>query len=333
MKTGLMLRQEVPKDKERIMFDSIYEVDDMWIWLFFMLHKKFEFNHSEIWMWNGGPRSVRYLDDFIEWWWREFPIDNLNFDFIFSRGGFKEYMPVMQACSKAFKLYYGAIFKARFNPKANGDLTDYNLVLADSRKQFLELKDSGYEVHKFLKPACGNIFYPISKEKIYDVVFIANAKQKKIKGHKWFLEIMDGSGLKILQIGNTDPEIIELAKNLDLNITFNGWVPRKDIPELACMARVGVCCSEGDSCPRVIPEMLCMDIPVVVRDNDGLYIWDDYFYDDSCVRIDGSDFVHALKYVLDKEREFKPRKFYQKYFSLQKVVDNLASKIKGIADW
>ena len=40
MDTGLFLRQQVPKDEERITFNSLEEVDDMWIHLFYKLHKK-----------------------------------------------------------------------------------------------------------------------------------------------------------------------------------------------------------------------------------------------------------------------------------------------------
>ncbi|GAH05075.1 unnamed protein product [marine sediment metagenome] len=149
-KTGLLLRQKVPKDKERITFDTMYEIDDMWIWLFYMIHSKLKLEHSEVWMHGGGPRVTRYEDNFVERWYETYPIEP-RFDIIFSRGGFKEYIPVMQANSQAIKLYYGAIYKARFNPKASGDTVDYNIVLADSQSQYDELKQHGYNVIKYME--------------------------------------------------------------------------------------------------------------------------------------------------------------------------------------
>ena len=62
------------------------------------------------------------------------------------------------------------------------------------------------------------MFLPHDYDPKYDVVFIANGTQKNLKGHKWFLEQMDGSGLKILQMGFPDKEIIEYANNFNIDI-------------------------------------------------------------------------------------------------------------------
>ena len=285
-------------------------------------------NESEIWMWNGNGREIFYENWLKEIWHNKFPTNNFYPDFIFSRGGFREYLPVMKANPNAYKIYYGAIFKKRFNPANIGDNITYNLVLADSRTQSDELLRQGYTVHKLLKPACENIFKPVKSIKYFDVVFIANAKQKAFKGHEWFLRQMKDTGLRILQIGNTDNELIKLASHLGLNITFTGWVPRKDVPELACSAKVGVCCSTGDSCPRIVPEMLAMNIPVVVRENSGLHIWNDYFdIGGGCVGAEDDNFVGVLGDVIKYYDWYGPNLFYHDNLRLELAVDRLVEDI------
>ena len=327
MKTGLLLRQQVPPDKERVTFDYLSDVDDLWIWFFYNLHQKLNLLRSEIWLWGGESRTVKYDDGFHERWFPKYPTDE-KFDFIFSRGGFQEYIPVMASNVKAFKLYYGAIYKARFNPKANGDPINYDLVLADSRLQFDQLTQTGYSAVKFRKPACESIFKPVEKEKEYDIVFIANATQKHGKNHKWFFEKMKGTGLKILQIGNLDNEVVHWAKDNGLNIKFTGWIPRKFIPQRACSAKIGVCCSVGDSSPRVIPEMLAMGLPIVVCKSPKLFVWEDYFLDPCSKLVDEKDFVDAVKEQISNYDKLQPEKFYKKNFSLEVSSRILATIIQ-----
>jgi glycosyltransferase involved in cell wall biosynthesis len=327
MDTGLFLRQQVPKDEERITFNSLEEVDDMWIHLFYKLHKKLGLKHSEIWMWGGGPREVKYESGFVEKWFPEFPSNGLIPDFIFSRGGFKEYIPVMDRNPNAYKMYYGAIYKERFNPKANGDYNEYDLVLTDSEMQYDKIKASGYKPFKLLKPCAENIFKKHDAEKKYDILFMANAKQKKIKGHKWFYDVMRGQNYKILQIGNVDVETMEWGHGLDIDYT--GWIPRKDIPEIACRAKVGVCCSTGDSCPRVIPEMQAMGIPVVIRNSPGLHLWDNLMgYDSCCVMSEEFGFLKAIDLFIENYKHIDSRLFYERNLSLDKVSDELINEIR-----
>ena len=329
MKKALLLRQQVPPDKERITFNSLEEVDDMWIFLFDKICENLEIENREVWMWNGS-REIRYSKNLVEKWFPQYPTDR-KFDFIFSRGGFRQYIPVMQANIQALSLYYGAIFKKRQNPSAVGDTTKYDLVLADSKEQYNQLKESGYNVHKFLKPACENIFKPIKKEKKYDVVFIANAAQKHHKGHEWFFKKMAGSDLSILQIGNLDRNLLDLAANLKLKIQFTGYIKRKYIPEMACQAKVGVCCSTGDSCPRIIPELLAMDIPVVIRKNDGLFIWDDYKTEAACFFAEEYGFKNVLESYVANYNNFKsPRIVYNENFSIDISARNIANRIREL---
>ena len=321
------MRQQVPKDKERITFSSLEEVDDMWIHLFYKLHKKLGLKHSEVWMWGGGPREVVYEKGFIEKWFPEFPVNGFIPDFIFSRGGFKQYIPIMNRNPNAYKMYYGAIYKERFNPKANGDYNQYDLVLTDSRMQYDEIKESGYKPFKFLKPCAENIFKELDVEKEYDILFMANAKQKKIKGHKWFFDTMRGQNYKILQIGNLDAEVLGWCDGLDID--FKGWIPRREIPEVACKAKIGVCCSTGDSCPRVIPEMQAMGLPVVIRDSPNLHLWDDFIgYDSCCIMKDKYGFLKAIDMFIENYNYLNTADFYEENLSLDKISDELVNEIR-----
>lgn len=327
MNTGLLLRQKVPVDKERITFNRLEDIDDMWIWLYRSICRKLGLDHSEVWMW-GGVRSILYEKGLIENWYQELPTDIYYPDLIFSRGGFAEYLPVMANNPQAFKIYYGAIYKDRLNPRAVGDNTPYNIVLADNDKQLEELSGAGYRALKFLKPACEQIFKPVDVEKKYDVLFVGNAKQKAIKGHEWLFNVLKNTGWSILQIGNTDEELISLALNLGLDITFIGWIPRKEIPALACQAKVGVCCSVGDSCPRVIPEMLAMGIPVVVKGSEKLFIWEDYFKNVGTRRVTSdSYFIATIKLFLEHYHKLNTRRFYDDNFSINKCADNIVNEI------
>jgi glycosyltransferase involved in cell wall biosynthesis len=327
LKTALLLRQQVPPDKERITFNSLSSVDDMWIHLFIKLCEKLDIECGEIWMWGGGPREVRYTDNIVEKWFPTYPTDR-QFDFIFARGGFQQYLPVMKSSPLATRVYYGAIYKDRFNPRAMGDNTNYDIVLADSQAQFDQLTKSGYRAFKFLKPACENIFKPIKHGKTFDVLFIGNALQKATKGHEWLLRKLEGSGLNVLQIGRLDRQVLALASRLHLSIEFTGWIPRLFIPLTACRARVGVCCSIGDSCPRIIPEMLAMGIPIVVKKNDKLFIWEDYFTDPCSVLVDENNFIEALKNHVANYDKFDARNFYRNNFTLEASANSLVEKIR-----
>ena len=344
MKKGLLLRQQVPIDKDRITFNSFSEIDDMWIWLFYMLSRKLNFNSSEIWIWGSGSRKVQYSSNFLEYWYPNFfnaisDAQSRNFepDFIFSRGGFTQYIPVMQKYVGAFKLYYAAIHKPRINPKTVGDLTDYNLILADSQIQYNQLSESGFEVHKFLKPACEQMFNPVINDNPeYDIVFMSNTPhQKARKGHKFLFEQLSGTNLSLLVIGIIDDEILGYAKQYGINVHFTNEVRRKEIKYLACKAKIGVCCSLQDSCPRVIPEMLAMNIPIVVRKADNLFIWDDYFKDGYAALVEDDKFLDTVRHYVDNYGDLKKDNgvadFYLSNFSLEISSMRLAEDIKKIA--
>lgn len=328
MRKAVLLRQKVPSDVERITFNSYAEIDDVWMTLFYTMCKKLDVAMVESWNW-GGYRYNHLTSDFVErWMWSFNECAELDEpDLIFARGGFKEYIQVMKQYPNAFKMYYGA--GKRYNPLAVPDATKYDLVLVDTEEQKEEVEKYGYRVELLIKPACENIFgfEPVAKQ--YDVVFIANAPQKKLKGHKWLFDQLVGTGVSIIQIGYTDREVLKWASDRRLNINFVGWVPRKVIPVFACRARVGVVSStDYESCPRVIPELLLMNLPIVVRDTTR--VSDLYVNRDTGRFASDGDFVGVLQDVLDNEQSYLPYEYYKTYLTTDIAASRLAEAINEI---
>ena len=102
----------------------------------------------------------------------------------------------------AVKIYYGA--GKRFYPTR---YDNYNLFLVDSRKQLKTIRAKHKRAALFIKPAA-TLFKPVNVEKKYDICFVANAGQAKIKRHNLFLRAFAGSRFKILNLGNTNKKLI-----------------------------------------------------------------------------------------------------------------------------
>jgi len=321
---ALLLRQKVPPDANRITFPSFEEIDDMWMLLFYRACKRLGFSSVEVWNW-GGTRYVEYdAEDsvrFIERWLPNYWPDGASIfspddvQLVFARGGFREYIPILNYFKNAVKIYYGA--GKRHNPKMLDDPTDYNAVLCDTKEQEKELTSAGYTAFTFIKPACDTIFHPWKAEKYYDVVFIANAPQRQLKGHDFLFDVLKGTHLHLLVIGIADASVISCATLRGVNSTFTGWVPRKVIPQLACRAKIGVCCSTSyESCPRVIPEYLAMDIPILVR-SSVRFNTDLYVTPETGMSADDHTFLKTLEYMVHNYTKFTPRKYYEEHLSLE----------------
>ena len=128
----------------------------------------------------------------------------------------------------------------------------------------------------------------------------------------------------MLRVGPVDPWF---TKAKHLQVAWTGLLPRREIPKYACRAQVGVVCDNGkwDSGPRILPEMLAMDIPVIVR---------------SCVRAsrkyiteqtgmlvgeDRQEFVSALVRLLSSD--LHPVKYYREHLSLPRAAERLSKAI------
>jgi len=183
---------------------------------------------------------------------------------IMDRGGYGAYRPVLDSCPDALKIYYGA--GQRFCPPAG---RHYDLVLVDTPLQARIVSQACQHsfVDLFIKPAAENLFAPVPVETVFDLVFVAHTP-KPFKGHEWLIERVP-SWARILRIGTPDPWFTRVKEEGLLDVEFTGLLRPEDIPAQACRARTGVVCDDGlhDSAPRVLPELLAMDIPVLMRDS------------------------------------------------------------------
>lgn len=249
-------------------------------------------------------------------------------EIIFNRGGYEQYVPVLQACPGALKIYYGA--GKRWLP---ADGIRYDLILVDTEEQRVAVapKHTSSKVVVFHKPAADGIFYPreVAKKR-YALVVIAHTP-KPYKGLRWLAKRIP-PGFNVLRIGEPDPWFIE-AMDRGVDVTFTGRLPRAEVPGRACWASLGVVCSdnEPDSGPRILPELLAMDIPVLLRDTvrvdaaayitptSGMMVHDGY-----------RNFERQAYVAYANLSQFHPRGHYQGRFGLRVAAHNILKAIERL---
>ncbi len=319
----LFLRGQVPQDRDprQIMFDDLESNDDMWTQLAAALC---EDGYGEIWYWIGhGYYPSRYrdkttlCDNFVERWVPDFAKSTVSFtpDVIFARGGFKQYDTILKRYPKAFKIYYGA--GKRIYPK---DMFNrYNLILNDTPRQVAKTRKTYPKIRTelFIKPAAENIFKPGTVPKKYNVIFVANNHPKGIKGHAFALPLLHN--IKAVQVGISS----EKHQRKFPTVHFTGWIPRKKVPRFYSQSKVAIICVDStDSCPRVIPEALACNCPILLLDsvncNRDLYI------SPKTGNVSTkSEFVSRLNYIIDNYDEFRPREYYESNLSIICSVESI----------
>jgi glycosyltransferase involved in cell wall biosynthesis len=324
---AIFLRGAVPpahEHPEKLLYDKIENCDDMWTQLFYYFLKEVD-GRGEL-LYNGNPR-VFTVDSYFTEKWLNFKQYNpaVEPDVIICRGGFPYYDDFIKRFPNAKKVYYGA--GRRFWPTT--DFTDYDLFLVDDPIQFETIKAKGKNVEMLLKPAA-TMFKPYDIQKRYDVCFMANAAQRKIKRHDLFIKAVANSGLSVLNLGNTDPELIEMAEKMGADITWAGWSLRQFLPEKISQCRVGVCASgpDIDSCPRVIPEYLACGLPIVTTD---VKFWKEkYITPNTGMIVSDNDLVSGIKTVLDMIDAYSPREYYDQNIGMEVAAKRLKKQINGL---
>jgi len=310
-----------PKDEhpEKLRYKNIEQCEDVWTQLFYY-YLKYSGNTGEL-LYQGGCKVKKVDESYTEKW-----VPSLKGykpeakpRMIICRGGFGYYDSFIERFPAAKKIYYGA--GKRFYPTG---FRKYDLILTDSPKQFSIIKGKGnIPSALFIKPAA-KLFRPVPSEKIYDVCFMANASQVKIKRHDLLIRSLAGSGLKVLNLGNTDKKLIKLARDLGTDIEWGGWSLRRKLPERISQCRVGVCCSTSyDSCPRVIPEYLACGVPVVVTSNINFWAGQ-YINKDTGLIAGESEILDAIKMLIKMKP--RPRQYYKNNLSVEcaaKYLDGL----------
>tara|TARA_B100001778_G_C18597478_1_gene635527 strand:- start:1763 stop:2719 length:957 start_codon:yes stop_codon:yes gene_type:complete len=315
----LFLRGQVPQDRnpQEIVFDRIEDNDDMWTQLAYEIAKD---GSGQIWYWDG-TRKKKFADNFIERWIPSFGSTKHDFDpdIIFCRGGFKPYDQVLRRHPNAFKIYYGA--GVRYLPKF--DFKGYNLILVDSERQLEEAKKKFPQIKSdlLIKPAAENIFRPVDGDVKYDIMFSVN--HARMKGLDFFLENLP-KDLKALVVGNTPKGIV----NNNPHVTFTRKrLPRKDLPSYYAQAKIAVCCSTSyDSCPRVIPESLACDTPIVCL--NSVHVWKDRYINDHTGKMAAKgEFFEAVREVLGNLESYQPRAYYDSHLSIAACKERILKQV------
>ena len=88
--------------------------------------------------------------------------------------------------------------------------------------------------------------------------------------------------------------------------------------------------SEIDSCPRVIPEMLACNLPIVVR--AGTRFWVDKYIKSGYTGevADDKHYWEAVEYVINNIYQYHPFKYYQENLSLKVAGEFLRNKIMEV---
>ena len=203
--------------------------------------------------------------------------------------------------------------------------TNYNLILQDSQAQLEESKKR-YPNSKsilYIKPAPDNLFYPMDVKKEFDVCFPANGAQESFKGHP-FVFSTSPKDLRVLNLGNKPrknkvPPRIERVRVL-----------KTEMPKQLQRCKIGIVCCSGkvDSCPRVIPEMLACNIPVVAL-NETRFWQEKYINSETGILSNRNDFWKNVRYALENINEFNPRKYYEENLSMRVASDYLRNHIFG----
>lgn len=316
----LFLRGQVPTDRDpkQIMYDNIESCCDMWTQLAFSMVGPEDY--GEIWYW-GGHRMQKFASNFVERWIPNLKVAKHDFgaDLIMTRGGFPQFDVVLHRHPNAKSIYYGA--GKRFCPQSK--FKNYNVVLVDSTEQqaIVASKFPNSKSSVFVKPAADNIFYPEVAEKKYDVIFVPNMYSKR-KRCEFFLGGVPDS-MKVLAVGKIGKAAIKKS-----HIDYAGWVPRSHLRSMYASAKVAVCPSSGgDSCPRVVPESLACDVPVLV--SEDVNVWREKYINEQTGRSSSiSGFFDELQDMVYNFKEFEPYKYYKQNLSIDVATQFLKTLIE-----
>lgn len=319
----LFLRGQVPYDRptSQIMFSSLDKQDDCWCQLFYELVRQ-SGGIGEMQL-EGGKhyvkeRFVKYSDNFSERWVARYAQRKCHFepDVIFARGGFKIMRVEALRYPKAFKIHYGA--GQRVIPAAG---QDWDLVLVDTPEQCDKVRANGYNSQLFIKPAADNIFKPVGKSSPdHDVIFCANWNPNANKGHRFVFP--STVGYRVIHSGVMRGKV---WKHKWPHITFTGWIKRSELPKWYSRAKIAVVRTIGkDSCPRVIPEALACNVPIlIIRPTQVWY--SKYVTPETgevCIK---DNFQDVLKSMLLTYDSYSPRAYYDRELSLSVAAKHILS--------
>jgi len=309
---------------------DISDNDDMWTHFFAeILHQ--QPNSKGLIARIGDDYKIKYNDALTEQ--RLSDLVNLESwqpDVVIDRGGYKEYSRLKRhkSLKNSTLIYFGC--GERYNPSKWGWMSkfDYKIIFVDSPAQQAEVQATNPRaiVEVFHKPALENIFYPRQCEKQFDMCFNCH-REIWWKGGGWLAKRMP-SNCKILRIGPKDQWFANERDKGRLDVTFTGKISRCEVPAWACQAKIGIVCDNGekDSGPRILPEFLAMNIPIIVRDTVNADL-DLYVRPETgiVIRSDGgrTPFYNAYNQIMNNYEAYNPRRYYEKHFTLAHAAKHI----------
>jgi len=310
---ALFLRYGKPVKVDWTAWRTLADCDDMWIRLFFAT--------AELGGWNatvqmcGKPQTTRFTPRQTLQWTERFGLDD-KVDVLWVRGRYG-YPPALDRHKSAYKVFLPCGSAIDVAPDRG-----FDLVCVDSEMQIhaAAQRFKGARIMVLPKPAIGDIFKPVRTQKDRDVVFNCH-RLDDFKGYSWLVERLP-AGTKVLRIGPKD-RWFAAAQHLD--VEWTGKIDIRDVPAQACRAKVGVVCDDGkwDSGPRILPEFLAMNIPVIVRNTvraSRMYVGPETgaWVDDNVAR-----FQATLKYLLHDAAFMRTRDYYVDHMSLSVTANRL----------
>ena len=143
---------------------------------------------------------------------------------------------------------------------------------------------------------------------MYDLCWICNFSQLHYKGQEYFIEEVSKSkylkSLNIIHLGNEPEKGVELCKKFGVsNINFLGYRARSEINTFLNQSKLAVVTSdENDGSPRVVTEILCSCVPLLVRQKTRLL---SFYKEKGVVEFEDDELEYKTMYALSNRESLR----------------------------
>lgn len=171
-----------------------------------------------------------------------------------------------------------------FNKRNHPQYERYNMVLHHEDENYAKQFDKCKRI-MFKKFSLGNTFKFKNMERIYDIIYVAQAVQKS-KNHQLFFDFIkycDNNNIKIRIAYVSNKEVLEknynnfyVPKNSSVQLKYFSHLSPEDLSDLYNQSSINLVLSHRDCVPRVIVESIECGCYNVATDllSDGKYYYD-----------------------------------------------------------